>query len=229
MADNVFGGCYFSLYYSIFLTIVPRVVERCLPGADRVLTAASYIVVVAVVASTPTVSSSSPQPERWLVLITSLYFSLTQPALKAEEVVTSLVSSCQSDVFQQLEHLYIPLFIRLVCILSSTALCLSTLLMDPSVVAVLGCYTNISLPLSRLSAEILNPLKQEIEGLQAFREPTKAELSEGGQQCPVCLDVMLVARITPCGHIFHSHCLRKCLSISNSCPYCRAPLVSTSK
>lgn len=30
MADNVFGGCY-SLYYSIFLTIVPRVVERCLP------------------------------------------------------------------------------------------------------------------------------------------------------------------------------------------------------
>lgn len=50
------------------------------------------------------------------------------------------------------------------------------------------------------------------------------ELGRLGSECPVCLESMWVSRITPCGHIFHSHCLRKCLKVNQSCPCCRATL-----
>ena len=108
-----------------------------------------------------------------------------------------------------------------------------------STLAVVSSYTNMYVPLARLRAEVLAPLLQEREGLQAFRQPTQVtscspslvnsqlqeELSKAGPQCPVCLDVMHVGRVTPCGHVFHSHCLRRCLASSNTCPYCRAPIV----
>lgn len=55
--------------------------------------------------------------------------------------------------------------------------------------------------------------------------PCQEELRKAGTTCPVCLETMHVARITPCGHVFHSHCLRQCLVRSTACPYCRAPLV----
>ena len=39
--------------------------------------------------------------------------------------------------------------------------------------------------------------------------------------CPVCLDDLFNARVTPCGHYYHPSCLRRCLSISNLCPMCK--------
>lgn len=40
-----------------------------------------------------------------------------------EALLTSAVSFFQSDIFEQLEHLYIPLFVRLVCILTRCVSC----------------------------------------------------------------------------------------------------------
>ena len=170
-------------------------------------------------------------------------------------MLTSAVSFFQSDIFEQLEHLYIPLFVRLVCILTRCVLyCVPTLcpcnLPLPSLLLCvlaaprlpllvsLASYTNLYVPFTRLSSEVLGPLEQEIQGLQAFRQPTQVttavpgmtcpcqeELQKAGTTCPVCLETMHVARITPCGHVFHSHCLRQCLVRSTACPYCRAPLV----
>lgn len=48
----------------------------------------------------------------------------------------------------------------------------------------------------------------------------------GGYSCAICLDKMrlLSARCTPCGHVFHGSCLRKCLLYSNQCPLCKHEL-----
>ena len=126
----------------------------------------------------------------------------------------------------------------------------------PGLVA-LAVYTNLYVPFNRLNAEILGPLEQEIQGMQAFRSPTQVdnsefrnqsrkkknlsqwwniktaashvcfqeELRKAGSMCPVCLEEMHVCRITPCGHVFHAHCLRQCLTRSTACPYCRAKIL----
>ena len=52
--------------------------------------------------------------ERCHVLVSSLYFCLTEPELGGEEAVTRMVSSLQCDVLEELEHLYVPLVLRYV-------------------------------------------------------------------------------------------------------------------
>jgi len=158
------------------------------------------------------------------VCLTTLYFVFTEPHLEGEDTLTDIVAYFQSDIFEQLEHLYIPLFVRLLCILSSLCVCLLAAPQLPVLVS-LAVYTNIYVPFTRLSSEVLSPLEQEIRGMQAFRAPTQEELRKAGSTCPVCLEEMHVSRITPCGHVFHAHCLRQCLTRSTSCPYCRAKIL----
>jgi len=164
------------------------------------------------------------KPPILCVLFCSLYYGFTEPKLEGEDMVTAIVSFFQSDIFEQLEHLYIPLFMRLVCILCSLVMCLLEVSRFPLLVT-MACYTNIYVPFTRLSSEILAPLEQEIKGLHAFRQASQEELTKAGNTCPVCLDVMHVARITTCGHVFHSHCLRQCLLRSPTCPCCRAKIM----
>ena len=60
---------------------------------------------------------------------------------------------------------------RLLCIISSLLLCILSASRLPILVCT-ACYTNLYVPFSRLNAEILAPLEQEIRGLQQFRQPT---------------------------------------------------------
>jgi len=163
-------------------------------------------------------------PPYLYVLSCAAYFLLTEPQLLAEESLTSCTAYFQSDIFEHLEFLYIPLFIRLSLLLSNLSACLLSAPGHP-LLAMIALYTNLYIPISRLSAEVLTPLEQEMKGLQSFRQPTKEELAKVGTTCPVCLDMMLVSRITPCGHIFHAHCLRQCRARNNTCPCCRAELI----
>ena len=116
-------------------------------------------------------------------------------------MLTSAVSFFQSDIFEQLEHLYIPLFVRLVCILTrcvlsvlypscacvtmcnlplpSLLLCVLAAPRLPLLVS-LASYTNLYVPFTRLSSEVLGPLEQEIQGLQAFRQPTQVTTAVPG-------------------------------------------------
>ena len=47
--------------------------------------------------------------------------------------------------------------------------------------------------------------------------------------CPVCLDLLALAQVTHCGHVFCLTCLHECSSstVSSGCPTCRAELNNT--
>ena len=175
-----------------------------------------------------------------------------------EALLTSAVSFFQSDIFEQLEHLYIPLFVRLVCILTRCVSCTvhpsCACVTSPCPACCSACWPRpgcrcwsaspptptstcpspgsaprCSAPSSRRSRGFRPsdspprwPLQCRVPGITC---PCQEELQKAGTTCPVCLETMHVARITPCGHVFHSHCLRQCLVRSTACPYCRAPLV----
>ena len=58
--------------------------------------------------------SDSFQAASYVIIVSSVYFGLTEPWLGCEEFVTGLVSNLQCDVLEELEHLYIPLVLRFV-------------------------------------------------------------------------------------------------------------------
>ena len=43
-------------------------------------------------------------------------------------------------------------------------------------------------------------------------------------KCPVCLESFTESceiKTTPCGHLFHSHCLERSIQTNGNCPQCR--------
>jgi len=61
-----------------------------------------------------------------------------------------------------------------------------------------------------------------------FPDADPGQLASTGEDCAICREPMSAAKVLPCGHIFHLHCLRAWLQQSGSdnftCPICRAPL-----
>ncbi|KAG7235914.1 hypothetical protein INR49_001894 [Caranx melampygus] len=57
-----------------------------------------------------------------------------------------------------------------------------------------------------------------------FSVASADELAANNDDCAICWDVMSSARKLPCGHLFHSSCLRSWLEQDTSCPTCRLSL-----
>uniref|UniRef100_A0A3B4YG10 Autocrine motility factor receptor a n=1 Tax=Seriola lalandi dorsalis TaxID=1841481 RepID=A0A3B4YG10_SERLL len=57
-----------------------------------------------------------------------------------------------------------------------------------------------------------------------FSVASADELAANNDDCAICWDVMSTARKLPCGHLFHSSCLRSWLEQDTSCPTCRMSL-----
>lgn len=49
---------------------------------------------------------------------------------------------------------------------------------------------------------------------------TRKKISEYDDICPICHQNMSSAKITPCGHLYHSECLQKWINLKDSCPLC---------
>lgn len=54
---------------------------------------------------------------------------------------------------------------------------------------------------------------------------TTEELSQIDDNCAICRDPLTSAKKLPCGHLFHTNCLRSWLEYNSSCPSCRFELI----
>ncbi|CAK9210317.1 unnamed protein product [Sphagnum jensenii] len=59
-----------------------------------------------------------------------------------------------------------------------------------------------------------------------FPDATTEDLGLGDATCIICREEMSSAKKLPCGHFFHVHCLRSWLERQQTCPTCRAPVLS---
>ena len=51
-------------------------------------------------------------------------------------------------------------------------------------------------------------------------------------KCSICLESVLEnceVKSTPCGHLFHAHCLERSIKGKNNCPKCRKSCSGTTK
>src|SRR5688572_22501231 len=63
--------------------------------------------------------------------------------------------------------------------------------------------------------------------IQSLLDATETQLAEKMDDvCAICYEEMENAKVTFCGHMFHSVCLRKWLYLQNTCPLCHDLLYS---
>nr|XP_046909661.1 E3 ubiquitin-protein ligase AMFR-like [Dermatophagoides farinae] len=89
----------------------------------------------------------------------------------------------------------------------------------------------ILIQLRSIFTDIIRRLKKHRNYLQVlnlmeenFPTATRDELTDENNDCAICWDRMENARQLPCGHFFHTACLRSWLEQDTSCPTCRHSL-----
>jgi len=91
-----------------------------------------------------------------------------------------------------------------------------------------GLYTCVYIRLKDMNSNELAALRQHQVLLGPFPCASQRELDILDDVCAVCLSQMStpMGRVTPCQHVFHAECLRRCLLQSSLCPLCKRELLS---
>lgn len=62
--------------------------------------------------------------------------------------------------------------------------------------------------------------------IQTLVDATEAQLRAHNDVCAICYsDMIMAAKVTPCGHYFHGGCLKKWLFVQDHCPLCSAKII----
>ena len=94
------------------------------------------------------------------------------------------------------------------------------------IMVILHLYVNVYLSLKDgwRSVQLRRKVNQK---LNILPHASSERLAETGDVCPICLEELSSARITPCNHLFHMFCLKKWLNVQNKCPMCHATIFET--
>ncbi|XP_068203851.1 uncharacterized protein [Palaemon carinicauda] len=159
------------------------------------------------------------EPDFKYIAITFVYFTLTQRKCTGDERIVGWTRSLGLEVMEQEEEFWVPLVLQILPTVAS-ACAMVPLCQTHLALCSVASYTNIIVPFILLKEQIDYHHLQHTDLLVNFRRATIKEI-EAHSTCPVCLEDLRVARATPCGHLYHAVCLRKCLAISPLCPMCK--------
>lgn len=160
----------------------------------------------------------------WMyIFLTAIYFMLTEK--DCQEKATIVLNWLQMDFFENLETFWSPFLVRLLSSMGSgLMISIVWFFTDGGWILVFAAsYVNVFLPLKEMD-RYWKVLHQERLCLIKYRFASRRELKERDDDCPVCLQRMKCARVTPCNHFFHGDCLRRCLKDKLLCPLCKQQL-----
>ncbi|XP_047476641.1 uncharacterized protein LOC125030567 isoform X3 [Penaeus chinensis] len=167
-----------------------------------------------------TVEFRHGEPQLSYIAATFVYFSITQHKWTGNERVVAWLRSLSLEFFEEEEELWVPLSFKAGTVLASVAVAAPLASTWPTLCAV-AAYTNVLAPVILLRAQFET---QHQTILNKYRRATKEEIS-AHSTCPVCLETLKVARATPCNHLYHATCLRRCLELSPLCPMCKQTIL----
>ncbi|XP_037081936.1 uncharacterized protein LOC119102600 [Pollicipes pollicipes] len=164
------------------------------------------------------------QPSAGYLLVAVLYYAASERRLTGAWQA-ALERLCLPNL-DGLEELWTPLLLGYGCaavagLLAATAAWLGHVRLALAV-GYLCCWFRAR----ETSTSHLAALGQQRALLLPFRTAEPAELRDMDDVCAVCLAPMREARVTPCHHLFHSSCLRRCLQVTDRCAICKRDLDS---
>ncbi|KFM73798.1 E3 ubiquitin-protein ligase RNF139-like [Stegodyphus dumicola] len=157
------------------------------------------------------------------IIITAIYYIITEPT--CHKKANTLLIKLQLDCLENLELLWCPILLRIFSSLASVLMItIVWFFTDGGWLLIFSSgYINVYLCLKEMG-DHWNVLLMEKSVLDKYRYATKEEVSERDDVCAVCLQSMRRARVTPCKHMFHGECLRRCLKQQTICPMCKQNL-----
>ncbi|XP_042866899.1 uncharacterized protein LOC122249821 isoform X2 [Penaeus japonicus] len=167
-----------------------------------------------------TVEFRHGEPQLSYIAVTFVYFSITQHKWTGNERIISWLKSLSLDIFEEEEELWVPLTLKAGTVLASVAVAAPLTSSLPTLCAV-AAYSNVVVPLVLLRVQFETHHRRI---LSKYRRATQEEIS-AHSTCPVCLETLKVARATPCNHLYHATCLRRCLELSPLCPMCKQTIL----
>ncbi|XP_033348012.1 ERAD-associated E3 ubiquitin-protein ligase HRD1B-like isoform X1 [Bombus vosnesenskii] len=162
------------------------------------------------------------KPSMNYTMITWIYYLATEKVFV--EMFPPILKFLRFDTFENLEELYAPVILKSFTISVSASLIVILLPLASYKLLFVAAYSNVYLRLKDLLQISAPALSLEREILNRYRKATPKEIKQFDDVCPVCLCDMISARITPCYHLFHASCLRRCLKTNNTCPMCKREL-----
>ncbi|GJQ66469.1 hypothetical protein Trydic_g4466 [Trypoxylus dichotomus] len=162
-------------------------------------------------------------PNAFYNIVTFAYYLCTEKIFC--EIIEAATTSLNLDTLDALEYLYVPLILRTYTALSSTILILSLLRTQYARYALVSSYFLLYLNMKDLCSNYVYPLVLEKQTFASFRVASVKDIEDWDDICAVCLTTMSKARITPCNHLFHPYCLKRCLKNSFQCPLCKQTFI----
>lgn len=158
-------------------------------------------------------------------IITFVYYICTEKIFF--EVLPSFVESLNFEWLDNLEHLYIPFAMNLCTILTGIIVETYVAFVKFSNFVLFSFYFIVYLRIKDTYYNYWKILKAEQDTYSSFQVATRSDIQDWDDICAVCLSNMSRARITPCNHLFHPHCLKQCLKTSFDCPLCKQNFLET--
>nr|XP_022908702.1 E3 ubiquitin-protein ligase RNF139-like [Onthophagus taurus] len=165
------------------------------------------------------------QPNAFYNVVTFIYYICTEKI--TSESIEALVTLCGFTTFDSMEYLFVPIILKSTTALLSFILIGSLLNTPYGKYALLSSYFLLYLNLKDLCRNYIYPLIIEKRTYASFRMASNNDLETWDDICAVCLNKMSKARITPCNHLFHPLCLKRCLKNSLQCPLCKQNFLQT--
>lgn len=161
------------------------------------------------------------RPSTVYTIVTWIYYMATEKLFV--RMFPSALTLLRLEALENLEELYAPVILKSFTIAVS-GLLVSILALLPFAsgrLLVTAIYFNVYLRAKDLLRISAAALKLERDTLNGYKRATGRQIQRYDDVCAICLCDMTRARITPCYHLFHPHCLRQSLKTSNLCPVCK--------
>lgn len=159
-------------------------------------------------------------PTWYYIVITVIYFTLTERT--CQEKIPSLLTYLDCEYFESLENLWTPVLVRLCSSLASGLMILLVFICSHEnwILLAAASFINVYMTVKDLDQHWQALMKEKL-CIDKYRYATLQEINYNDDVCAICLQKMSTARVTPCHHMFHGDCLRKCLKERPFCPMCK--------
>ena len=155
-------------------------------------------------------------------VLSVIYFVCTHRYFEKE--LTLLLEYLQLDILEGLEQYYVQGGLGVIEVGFAVFFMLWTLTVQKHFLMLTALYTNVYTGSRDILSTIITAAFEEWSMLAQFSRATREELSKLDDVCAVCLSPMKTARKTPCHHIFHGPCLKRCILQKPACPICKTKI-----
>lgn len=137
------------------------------------------------------------------------------------DIILSAVEHMELEMMNSLEQMYVPLVLNLLAVVAGVCITLYTSAAEYYPFIIISAYFIVYLKIKDIYYNYWELILPDMKIFCSFKFATAEDIQKWDDICAVCLNKMTRAKITPCKHLFHPYCLKRCLKISHYCPLCK--------